>query len=500
MLHKQVRRVGGAISLAYIVSLTRLLRPFPIRASQFVSLMAGSHLEDLNSTATHLMHTGPHLSSLCALRHTCTALTANFPMPAPNAPILPPPNTPTPHLCPTVFEQIIKTASATDTQGYRLLPMYSTVSQVLFQATLGTFFGKDFATTETLRAFIDFDSQFPLLAGGAPRSMLASGLRSLSDLCDLLAKVKSYEFEDRGPDSGGKLKPLVRERRRTLIELENKGILTRKEHLKFQVIFIWAQLANTMPLAFWTLYYILKNPDAEAAVRAELQKCPGKHTRMLISNLPVLHSCILEAMRLTTGGMTVREIVQPFALRAGDREMTMRVGDRLVIFPPVMHFDMRHFPDPARYDWRRYLFSTPHASSATASPPPSPHAPTLPGSPPLANGSANGRLSATSSTSPTSSAVYNSGLNELTQHVMAFGGGESMCPGRHFAKNEIAQFVIVALLEYDIKLDSPSMSAPIPATDSSRVGLGIYSPERAAADAIVMLMRSKDSHRKAPGP
>ena len=81
---------------------------------------------------------------------------------------------------------------------------------------------------------------------------------------------------------------------------------------------------------------------------------------------------------------------------------------------------------------------------------------------------------------------------------MAFGGGESMCPGRHFAKNEIAQFVIVALLEYDIKLDSPSMSAPIPATDSSRVGLGIYSPERAAADAIVMLMRSKDSHRKAP--
>ena len=36
---------------------------------------------------------------------------------------------------------------------------------------------------------------------------------------------------------------------------------------------------------------------------------------------------------------------------------------------------------------------------------------------------------------------------------MPFGGGESLCPGRHFAKNEIAQFVAGVLLEFDLALD-----------------------------------------------
>ena len=41
----------------------------------------------------------------------------------------------------------------------------------------------------------------------------------------------------------------------------------------------------------------------------------------------------------------------------------------------------------------------------------------------------------------------------LSRSVMPFGGGESLCPGRHFAKNEIAQFVAGVLLQFDVALD-----------------------------------------------
>lgn len=34
--------------------------------------------------------------------------------------------------------------------------------------------------------------------------------------------------------------------------------------------FLWAALGNTIPAVFWTLYYLVKNPEALAAVRSEI--------------------------------------------------------------------------------------------------------------------------------------------------------------------------------------------------------------------------------------
>ena len=86
--------------------------------------------------------------------------------------------------------------------------------------------------------------------------------------------------------------------------------------------------------------------------------------------------------------------------------------------------------------------------------------------------------------------ITDGALNDAARLVMPFGGGESLCPGRHVAKNEIAQFIRQILLEYDVELLPEDASSP-PAFDAARVGLGIYPP---ATDHVGLLMRPRPSH------
>lgn len=62
---------------------------------------------------------------------------------------------------------------------------------------------------------------------------------------------------------------------------------------------------------------------------------------------------------------------------------------------------------------------------------------------------------------------------KLKYYLMPFGSGSSMCPGRHFAINEIKQFLCLMLLYFDLELDPGQTRATV---DSSRAGLGILFP------------------------
>lgn len=58
--------------------------------------------------------------------------------------------------------------------------------------------------------------------------------------------------------------------------------------------------------------------------------------------------------------------------------------------------------------------------------------------------------------------------------IRVFGGGHTLCPGRHFANNEILAFVATALREFIITVD-PGQAIAKPATSSST--LGTYYPD-----------------------
>lgn len=74
----------------------------------------------------------------------------------------------------------------------------------------------------------------------------------------------------------------------------------------------------------------------------------------------------------------------------------------------------------------------------------------------------------------------------ITMPTLPFGGGVSMCPGRHFAQNEIKILVATLLLWLDAEL----CSFAVPELDFSRIGLGILPPKQ-DVELLVRLRASR---------
>jgi len=62
-----------------------------------------------------------------------------------------------------------------------------------------------------------------------------------------------------------------------------------------------------------------------------------------------------------------------------------------------------------------------------------------------------------------------------TVNMAPFGGGVSMCEGRHFAQTEIKVFICLLLTQLDISL-APGVKRSDVVLDRTRIGLGVIHP------------------------
>ncbi|KAG7221022.1 hypothetical protein INR49_031193 [Caranx melampygus] len=213
------------------------------------------------------------------------------------------------------------------------------------------------------------------------------------------------------------------------------------------VALLWASQANTLPATFWSLFYMIRSPDAMKAAREEVQEvlkssCQTpdlsdptlKLTRDQLDNMPVLDSIIKEAMRLSSASMNVRVAKENFLLHLDNQEAYhIRKDDVIALYPPMLHYDPEIYEDPCEYKFDRFLDETGQEKTA----------------------------------------FYRSG-RRLRYFYMPFGSGVTKCPGRFFAVYEIKQFLSLVLSYFDMELLDPAIK--VPPLDQSRAGLGILQP------------------------
>ncbi|XP_037131530.1 5-beta-cholestane-3-alpha,7-alpha-diol 12-alpha-hydroxylase-like [Syngnathus acus] len=219
---------------------------------------------------------------------------------------------------------------------------------------------------------------------------------------------------------------------------------------RYMLLLLWASQSNTGPSAFWLLMYIMKNPDAMAAVTAEVDRIVRESgqevkrggpllnvTYEMLLKTTVMDSVVEETLRLRAAPLLVRGVLQDMSLKMADgREFLIRKGDRVATFPyTCVHTDPGVHPDPLTFKYDRFL--NPDGNKKTE--------------------------------------FYKDG-KKVKYYTMPWGAGVSICPGRFFANNELKQFIFLMLVYFEFELLDPKTE--VPEIDVRRWGFGTMHPDR----------------------
>lgn len=324
--------------------------------------------------------------------------------------------------------------------GWQRAPLYDFCLRLSFEATFMTMYGRSAATArhgdlEELRQdFIRFDKQFPLLMAQVPLWLLGQTAS---------VRQKLISWFSPGRVSSWRSPALFIQRRSAVFDQQEA--LSDHDKAAQHFAMLWASIGNTSPAMFWTVYFLLRHPEALEAVRAELQDVMSQEGRSfspdsdlvldreLLDRLLVLDSVVSESLRLSTMSMNVRVAQDDLTLTL-DQPYRIRRGDIIAMFPQSLHLDPEIYDDPTSFRFGRFLDD-------------------------------EGKLKCD---------WFKSG-QRLKHFLMPFGSGATMCPGRHVALQEIKLLLCLLVMFLDLQLDEREPGAE---PDYSRAGLGIMQPIR----------------------
>lgn len=329
-------------------------------------------------------------------------------------------------------------------------------NRIMFEAGFLTLFGKDAGLLQSdggrtcmrkaAQDFLVFDRAFPALAAGVPIGLYVPAWRAREALAEELLHDELHRRKC--------ISDLIQRR----MDAFDRMHLDETGKARTHVCMLWASQANTLPAAFWSLYYTLRCGDALTAARSEINRVlsgqtlndpdqPISLTREQLDSMTVLESIIEESLRLSSASIMIRVAKDDFTLTLDSGQtVCIRKGDFIALYPQLIHLDPEIYPDPTEFKYDRYLEDGEKRKS---------------------NFFKNGR--------------------RLKHFLVPFGSGASECPGRFFAVNEIKEFIALVLWFYDLKLDDIS-STLVP--DSTRAGLGILPPSR---DVLVRYRRKTET-------
>ncbi|KAI1346611.1 cytochrome P450 [Xylaria sp. FL0043] len=191
------------------------------------------------------------------------------------------------------------------------------------------------------------------------------------------------------------------------------------DRARFEVGNALGMLENIYPAVFWLIFYVFSNPRALRRIRKEvsnitatsIRKAGGKQIHQHVldlnkvnSHCPFLVSTFKETMRIHSAGVSIRQVCQDTILHN-----TYRLKkDATILMPTIsIHTDPSIWgADALSFNYERFLSdktATPHKERA-------------------------------------SPAAFRT-----------FGGGTTLCPGRHFATTQIMVWISMLAMRFDVE-------------------------------------------------
>ena len=295
----------------------------------------------------------------------------------------------------------------------------------IFAAATDAVFGDGIYNDALQAAYTKLDRHFGLLALGVPAWMIPG--------CASAQRTLAKCLSEPGPNCA----QIITERR---LWFDERGLpLKARGHVEAGVL--WAAQANTVAAAFWTLLFVLRDNSARNALLDEVRSIAGERrptapgerlfSKQDLKAMVKLDSAVTEMNRLTTAPMVPRRAERDAVLTLeSGRQIEILKDEDLVLFPPVVQLDPDVYESPHEFRYDRFW-------------------------------SEDGRPKR-----------WTKGGERVHFHMLPFGGGKSMCPGRFFAVNEFKITVATLLAWFDLEL----LSDGVPPFDLRRTGFGTYPP------------------------
>jgi len=310
------------------------------------------------------------------------------------------------------------------------VPLYSFIKPAAYHAASYAFFGKSFDSKASYEPFKKFDDMFYLLAAGLPLRLLREAYQSRSFLISLFKTYVTSPHEDCS-ELVQAIEGLAREREWALDQFAASLFSD-----------LWAIQSNAVVAAYWVIALQLARPEGlqplidevDAARRAGTDADPTHCEWILSGSFPLLTSTIMESLRIASSVMTIR-VVEHDTVFAGYH---FRKGQKVTCATREVHMDEAIHEHPRAFVPDRYMEG---------------HSKFLKDGRPVPN------------------------------HTMPFGGGVSMCEGRHFVLGELRIFTALLLTHVTINVMPGSK---YPKYMTSHVGVGLMPPD---GDLLVKISR-----------
>ncbi|KAJ7038228.1 cytochrome P450 [Mycena alexandri] len=223
------------------------------------------------------------------------------------------------------------------------------------------------------------------------------------------------------------------------VEIAHQHGLSNAATARSELSFLFAGIVNTATTTFWAVLQVFARPELLAAVRAELPAAvvedPATGERRLSMDLlkgacPTLHAVFRECLRVGSDNYSTR-LVKSDTMLAG--QWHLKAGSIVQIAGGVIHADEGIWGANAdAFDPTRFLKDG------------------------ESNKASEGKVHPAA--------------------FRAFGGGKTLCPGRHFATHEILAFVAVIVLTFDLETADGAMRIPVPPQEDRVLPVHVLEP------------------------
>lgn len=188
--------------------------------------------------------------------------------------------------------------------------LLSKIRELNFIVTLSALFGNEIEKQDKqklTKAFHEFDGWFEIASSNIPHFALTKFTNAKKMLLNCTKNLAKNYLEK--PSSSP---PLTAEVMRSELGLEGLE--------NWLLALMWAGEANTIPVLFWSIYYLTENPEYLKRVENELnEKLNGKDISELsykeLMNIDSLKNALYETIRLHSPPIIVRGTLEPVKLK-----------------------------------------------------------------------------------------------------------------------------------------------------------------------------------------